>query len=303
MSTGITAVIGNGGQPKVVATHSSGSSVEVYLHGATVTSFKPASRQEVLFVAGKAIFDGVKAIRGGIPIAFPQFAGQGSLPMHGFARTSTWAIDKVGDGLIELSLTDGESTRELWPHAFKLVYRINFDDKILSTHLEVHNTGTESFQFEALLHSYFDIGVDRVGADGVRINGLAGVRYRDKPSSSEIDETNDAFPLVGEVDRIYMNTPNDVTVTGIATGPAFNSIKISRKASIRDAAPNLKNIVVSCPLDVVVWNAGPAKAATLVEFTDGDWRRYVCVEPGRVSEKQELPAGKVYTLTQVVTPA
>jgi hypothetical protein len=39
--------------------HSAPSAMQLYLHGATVTSFKTASKQQLIFVSSKAIFDGV----------------------------------------------------------------------------------------------------------------------------------------------------------------------------------------------------------------------------------------------------
>lgn len=104
---------------------------QVYLFGATLTSFRTASSREVLFLSKKAVFDGAKPIRGGVPLVFPQVRqpeprhsahtsslllptplsqskrdscfvcvfrllqfGQPdkSLPSHGFARTSTWSL-------------------------------------------------------------------------------------------------------------------------------------------------------------------------------------------------------------------
>lgn len=55
----------------VEATLPTGESVSVHLYGATVTSWKLASGAEQLFVSSKAILDGSKAIRGGIPVVFP----------------------------------------------------------------------------------------------------------------------------------------------------------------------------------------------------------------------------------------
>ena len=126
---------GEGGLPKVVVRHHSGAEVEVYLHGATVTSYKGADGQQLLFVSSRAVFDGVKAIRGGIPIVFPQF-GAGALPQHGFARNKAWTLVSTGDGAAELTLADDDATRAVWPHAFKLTYRIAFDGYSLTTTLE-----------------------------------------------------------------------------------------------------------------------------------------------------------------------
>ena len=110
--------------------------MSVYLWGATVTSYKAASGQELLFLSSKAVFDGTKPIRGGIPVVFPQFAAQGPLPMHGFARTSVWSLLHVSDGVVELGLSDTDATRAVWPHAFNLVYRIQFSAAQLMTTLE-----------------------------------------------------------------------------------------------------------------------------------------------------------------------
>lgn len=56
---------------RIEATLPTGESVQVYLYGATVTSWKLANGEEQLFVSSKAILDGSKAIRGGIPVVFP----------------------------------------------------------------------------------------------------------------------------------------------------------------------------------------------------------------------------------------
>ena len=58
------------------------------------------------------------------------------------------------------------------------------------------------------------------------------------------------------------------------------------------------------PVDVVVWNPGEAKGGAIPDLGAGEWRDYVCVEPGRVSEATaragELAPGEVFTLTQTL---
>ena len=96
---------------------------DVYLHGAHVTSWKPArDHDERLFLSERSEFRAGAAIRGGIPVIFPQFAAEGPLPRHGFARTSEWTLDEVsakaGDAVASLSLRDSAETRAIWNHAF-----------------------------------------------------------------------------------------------------------------------------------------------------------------------------------------
>lgn len=64
------AVNTNNDNSKVVASLPTGEAVEVLLHGATVISWKSAGREN-LWLSEKAVLDGSKAVRGGIPVVFP----------------------------------------------------------------------------------------------------------------------------------------------------------------------------------------------------------------------------------------
>jgi glucose-6-phosphate 1-epimerase len=56
---------------RVIATLPAGDRVEVLLHGATVLSWKSSNGHENLWMSEKAVVDGSKAVRGGIPVVFP----------------------------------------------------------------------------------------------------------------------------------------------------------------------------------------------------------------------------------------
>ena len=306
---------GAGGQPRLVVTSSSGAALEVYLLGATATSFRTAAGQELLFRSSRAVFDGSKAIRGGIPVAFPQFAAQGPLPQHGLARTLEWAVESAADGSAALVLADSPATRSKWDHAFQLRLRFSFDGSSLGAALEVRHpgpAGAEPFQFEALLHTYLATGGGRSvgGGDGrgsLRVHGLGGATYVDKPSGGERRvEPDDPFALVGEVDRVFLAGAEgpagpgaDVVVSGLASVPC-SRVRVHRTATLRDEAARL-GAIVAVPSDVVVWNPGAAKCAMIADLGPEDWHNYVCVEPGVVSRKVSLAPGRLFTLTQRLT--
>jgi len=326
---------GRGGQPRVLLSHASGARAEVYLLGATLTSFVTARGHELLFVSPRAAFDGASPIRGGVPVCFPQFADQGALPKHGFARTMAWRLVEAGEGSALLELRDSPESRALWPHAFRLSLRVSFDADTLGATLEVENLDEAAaaggaagegagapaaaaaaaavaapaaapFEFEALLHTYLSVGA--AGVAGARVGGLAGRQYRDKPSggarrAEAADAESFALAGLGEVDRIYEaappeggGAPGDVELLLAAGGPCTR-VRVHRKAAVRDAAhgPRLGAIEI-VPCDVVVWNPGAAKCAAIADLEPESWRSYVCVEPGVVTSKVRLESGRAFAL-------
>ena len=288
----------------VVLTHAaSGASLTLTLFGAQVLSFTHAG-QEALFLSSRAVLDGSAPIRGGIPIAFPQFAAQGPLPMHGFARTAAWELVERGDGRAVLALRDSEATRALWPHAFALRYEVTFAGPALTAALTVTNTGAAPLAFEALLHTYLAGGgagaVGEGGAGALRLRGLAGQAYFAKATQEEGVEGRGEFALEGEFDRVYRAREGggggggDEVVVGGLAGPAYGTARV-RRAGAGSASG-------AAAVDVVVWNPGPVRAAAIADLGPEDWRSYVCVEPGRVSPATApaglLQAGQSFTLTQ-----
>ena len=279
----------------------SDSSLTIYPFGATITSYTIAG-EELLFTSTRAALDGSRPIRGGIPLAFPQFAAQGPLPMHGLARTAPWALAASGDGFVELALRDSEATRALWPHAFALTYRAEFAGPVLRTSLRVRNTGAAPFAFEALQHTYLAGGAGAVAADGrgaLAVRGLQGATFFAKTGGGEAVDGEAEVRLGGEVDRVYYAPAGagGVEVVGVGGRRGWDAVEVAREG--RGAGGR------AVPLDVVVWNPGPARAAAIADLGPEDWREFVCVEPGRVAGASAadgvLGAGEEFTLTQTLT--
>ena len=78
---------------------------------------------ERLYLSPAARFDGRSAIRGGVPICWPQFNQRGPLPKHGFARNLPWRVDGPDDcqapDTLTLALASDAATRAIWPHDFQ----------------------------------------------------------------------------------------------------------------------------------------------------------------------------------------
>ncbi|XP_058104712.1 uncharacterized protein LOC131248451 [Magnolia sinica] len=120
----------------------------------------------------KAIFKPPKAMRGGIPICFPQFGNSGSLEQHGFARNKIWTIDDdppplhpaeyIGKSSLDLLLKPSEEDLKCWPHCFEFRLRValalNGDLTMIS---RIRNLDSKPFSFSFAFHTFFSISVIR----------------------------------------------------------------------------------------------------------------------------------------------
>lgn len=53
--------------------------------------------------------------------------------------------------------------------------------------------------------------------------------------------------------------------------------------------------------DLVTWNPAAEVAATMSDLSDGDWEKFICLEPGHVTGFVSLPAGETWTGSQRIT--
>ncbi len=63
---------GLGGLPKIVVDSELGAG-EIYLHGGACDAFSASGAERVLYLSSASVFDGVRPIRGGVPLVFPWF--------------------------------------------------------------------------------------------------------------------------------------------------------------------------------------------------------------------------------------
>ncbi len=242
----------------------------VACQGAQVLSWRDGSGRERLYLSpasGRA----PAAIRGGIPVCFPQFSGRGDLPKHGLVRVMPWSVAGVDTSrhAVTLTCSDDNISRQIWPHAFNAQLHVDAGAAGLQVTLSVVNTGDTVLQFTAALHTY--LAVDDIR--NVRLRGLAGVQYQDATDGNRLCVQQDAdVTVAAELDRVYMSPPK----TLLLMEPGVSALRIVQHGFE----------------DSVVWNPGPEKAAALPDFPDADWQRMLCVEAACVVTPIQLAPGQ-----------
>jgi len=235
--------------PAVRITAPDGASAVVTLYGGHLVSWHGADGGERLFLSQRSALDGSRAIRGGVPVIFPQFAERGAEMRHGFARVSSWRLEDSGVegdaawavfGLNEADLP--AALAATWPHRFALALRVAVRANELTMALSVRNTGDAPFPFAAALHSYHLVP----HLADVRIEGLeAGT-----------------LSIADKLDVVY----EDVVGDGITLGTWARVLTLEQQGFA----------------DAVVWNPGAADTAAMADMEDDEYQRFVCIEPAQL---------------------
>ena len=259
------AMVDFGSLPAVQITAPDGAEAIVTLYGAQLVSWK-ADGAERLFCSARSALDGSRAIRGGVPVIFPQFAERGRGMRHGFARISNWRMTHSGltegAAFARFTLTRADLPPVLarsWPHDFVLTLRVTVRGPELRIGLDVHNNASDSFEFASALHSYFQVEE----LSKVRIGGV---------QEGELH-------LEDKIDQIFSNIDGPITI----------------------GAPGVRlRLEQSGFRDAVVWNPGAADAAALSDMEDQEYRRFVCVEAALI-EPYEIATGTAWHCEHVIT--
>jgi glucose-6-phosphate 1-epimerase len=275
---------GNGGMAKVMLRHAdSAQELEIYTYGAAVTSWKTRGI-DALWVSDENKWQpGGKAIRGGIPLCFPQFGPYGDLVQHGFARVSEWMIEDTyvsTDGSVTaifvLSSDKPNDATAAWPYKFSAKYTVTLSVIGLETNFQVTNMDDKPFDVTMAFHNYFktsDVNDARIfGFEGLNfLNRLDG----DKEQGPE-DDTGAGILLEKETDRIYLNAPEELAIFDFAT---LKIVKIKKTGTLPETT---------------LWNPFGAEGA------DPGWQKFICVEPACVAKPATVAPGDTWIASQLL---
>lgn len=257
-----------------------GATVWLSLHGGHVLSWVPAGGSEMLYLSPRTGGAPRQAIRGGVPVIFPQFSERGPLTRHGFARTAPWQLADQAEGrdhaLALLRMRDSDATRALWPHGFELGLTVRVGGPSLSLGLSCRNTGHGSWTFSAALHTYFQ--VQAIGQ--ARVLGLEGCTYTDATTGQTARQPAQALRADGGIDRIYQ----------AVAGP----LQLQQLSGDGAAGPPSLEIRQSGFEDVVVWNPAQEKCRALADMPEDGWCRMLCIEAARILRPVRLQPGETW---------
>ena len=260
-----------------VRTHAEdGARLVACAHGGQVLGWSPAGDQrERLWLSPLARCGPGEAIRGGVPVVFPQFADRGPLPKHGRARDRAWELDTGSDGApvarVACRLRDDELTRRIWPHRFTLTLVAEASGDRLTMTLGVRNEAPadgEPFSFTAALHTYLAAEV-RVA----RLHGLA-----EHPAE---DHTAGGAPVRLPRGPLPARGPLDVAVRD-TRGPVRLENGVDDELEIRCTGDGGFD-------SLVVWN--PGEQHGLSDVPPEGAGQFLCVEPARLAPVTLAPQG------------
>ena len=266
---------------KITLTSPDRAHAEVFEYGAHVSSWKLADGDERLYLSPRSALDGRAAIRGGVPIIFPQFSNEGPLPRHGFARTALWAVSDLHDdgesAWANLQLQNTAATHVVWNQPFSARFQVKVGGPELEMSLQITNRGETPFAFTCALHTYIRVNDIR----NVQVEGLADISFRlsGDASRAQFIDAERSLKIFSEVDRIYLNVPYALTVR-----------EPNRATEVRKQGF----------ADYVVWNPWVEKCAQLNDMPAEGYLNMLCIEAAQIGVPVQLEPGQSWQGTQTL---
>jgi glucose-6-phosphate 1-epimerase len=260
--------------------------------GAQILNYRRHDEPPLIWLSPQAAYQRGQGVRGGVPVCWPWFGNlqrnppavqamyqqPAQAPAHGLVRSLDWqllGIDSQDDG-VQLEFFYDSAAQPLadWPHAAELRLRIRLDERL---HLELHsrNMGDTPLAISQALHSYFAVSDIRQ----VSVEGLHGCRYIDTLEDWQTRHQQEgALCFNGETDRIYLDTPNQLSILDLAW---------QRRIHLHSSGSN----------SAVLWNPWIDKAQHLSQFAAEDWQGMLCIEHANVMDDiRVLAAGEQHQL-------
>lgn len=254
-----------------------GSSIKVYRQGAHITSWKNSAGREFMYFSPSAVFKKGGALRGGVPIIWPQFSDMGTGPVHGVARVRDWNFVEERQGFVSFSLSVRPGDAQVPNANGDLLLKVHFSNTNLNISLDVVNSSDTPLSFKFAFHTYFAVSHIR----NVSVEGLDTASYADNLQQRKVCGPSVVRQIDQEIDRVYMNVEGPVTVSDSGYG-----------SQLVIAGSNLP--------DVVLWNAWIEKCKKIGDLPNDGYNFYVCVEHGVIGKDVVVPPKGTWNGSQII---
>lgn len=258
------------------------ASAVIALQGAQLLSYQRHGSRPLIWCSEQAVYKRGQSIRGGIPICWPWFGdltrnpesvrnqfARDQAPAHGFVRGENWLLENIDSSEDSTRITLRYPTSE----GVDLRITLTIGDT-LGIELSTTNNSAAEFSFSQALHTYFAVG----NIHNTRVTSLENTRYIETLENWSEKQQQGAITFNGETDRIYIDTPNLITIED----PDWQ-----RRICLR--THNSKS--------AVVWNPWIEKSKRLSQFAEDAWQRMLCIESANVmGDSVTLSAGQSHQL-------
>eukprot|EP00758_Cryptobia_borreli_P002774 Tbor_TRINITY_DN3277_c0_g1::TRINITY_DN3277_c0_g1_i1::g.23677::m.23677/K01792/E5.1.3.15; glucose-6-phosphate 1-epimerase len=307
-----------------------GSTATVHSQGAHVTSWKTNKGKERLFLSPSCIYKDGVALRGGVPIIFPQFSDYGnSKKTHGVARNNQWTLSSVNsDGgatfKFELreeryreeqgsssSSIDGTGVTPCFPGInIDLYFEVCVSNEELQ--LRAHMVNVEKCNEKKTIvpssiqpvqfafHTYFAVS----DIENIEISGFEQHPYSDNLKNRQMIHP----PKNKNIITTSQNDDNEYKeLTKINQEIDRVYYNLVKPIVIVDKGLQQKLTITGVNLpDVVVWNPWEERGSKLIDLPQPDgYKHYICVEHATINPGIPMPSipgndGPMYSVAQII---
>ncbi len=261
----------------IILTHK-GDSADIHLNGAHISSWVPkGAKTNQLYLSQYSHFAEGKAIRGGVPILFPQFGSTGHYIKHGFARIKKWTYiqNKSTHSTAVFQLTSSPETKKIWPFDFNATYSVTLHERRLHLTLNINNTGESPIEFTAGLHSYFSLS----HISQASVEGLLNTQYRDEGEGPWHRQQTHSLTIQDEINRVYLDSTQPILLK-------------SKEKTLKISQIGFTN--------TVIWNPWQEIAKAIDDMGNTDYKNFLCIEPAIFDAPKQLAPGEHWTGEQKI---
>lgn len=253
--------------------------VTLFHQGAHLTSWVHQDKEQ-LFLSESALFEKNKAIRGGVPIIFPQFGAFGTGKKHGFARQAHWEPLETQEEHRLSFVTNNTLAATDFPFEFSASFDLWLSPSQLKMKLSIENRSQSTMEFTAALHTYFRVQ----DIQSTQLQGLNNTLYWDNGNdfSKRQTLTQESMTFSQAIDRVFFKPQT--------------SLKLVE-------AHQCRHIEQTGFEDVVVWNPWDRGAKSLADMNENEYKEMLCIEAAQVDNPIVLAPQNVWFGEQIVTIA